>query len=148
MRLLVEKLQSLGIGWNERVLDDGDAGELCRRLDITLDERPMTVKGFYYRLLERDFIAIDSALQGPVRFAVLFHELAHCLFHAPVSGPIAGFHHIGRITRQEREADMFALCAVIPLAMIETHDAAELVADGIGPELVEARFEIYRVHGI
>ena len=89
MKLLSEKIDRLCIGWNERGLEQRDAEQLCRALNITFDERPLILDGFYYRLLDRDFIAINSRLHGAKKLFVIFHELAHCLFHAPVSGPAA-----------------------------------------------------------
>ncbi|MBK6724807.1 MAG: ImmA/IrrE family metallo-endopeptidase [Acidobacteria bacterium] len=50
--------------------------------------------------LGSDFIAIDSRLTGNERLMVLFHELAHFLFHTPETGESANFHRIGRKTRQ------------------------------------------------
>ena len=148
MRLLIEKFHALGIGWNERPLTERDAEALCGRLNVTLDERPLTINGFYYRIFGRDFIAIDSRLRGPQRLAVLFHELAHCLFHAPASGATAGFHNVGRKTRQEREADLFALCAVIPRAAMLDHSADQLLSDGFSPEMIGERCALFERYGV
>jgi Zn-dependent peptidase ImmA (M78 family) len=148
MQLLAEKISRLHIGWNERPLAESDAHELCERFGVTLDERPLTVDGFYYRIFGRDFIAINSRLQGSEKLVVLFHELAHYLFHAPVSGPVAGFHHVGHRTRKEIEADIFALCAVIPTSWIESQTAGALLDLGFGREVLTARYEIYERHGV
>lgn len=148
MKLLAEKLHRLGIGWNERPLDDADAQALSRRLGVTLDERPLRVEGFYYRVLGRDFIAVDSRLSGPRRLAVIFHELAHCLLHAPAGGAAAGFHHIGRRTRQECEADLVALCALIPRPWLATRSTDDLISDGFPLEMLLERFRLYDVYGV
>lgn len=122
MLLLSEKISTLSLGWNERPLDEADFHRICRRFKITVTEMPLRVSGFYYRVKGRDFIAIDSRLERPQKLVVMFHELAHFLFHTPESGATANFHGIGRKTRQEAEADAFALCAVIPKASIECGD--------------------------
>lgn len=109
---------------------------------------PLRVGGFYYRAGGRDFIAIDSRLSGVERLKVAFHELCHFLFHAPSSGATANFHGVGRRTRQEREADVFAVCALIPRAMLETKAAQEFIDEGWPPDLVAERhmvFERYRI---
>ena len=62
MRFLVEKVNALRIGWNERVLTSDDLYKLCRRFRITLQEMPLAVGGFYYRAMGKDCIAVDSRL--------------------------------------------------------------------------------------
>ena len=103
--------------------------------------------GFYFRLKGRDFIAVKRKLSGPRKLAVMFHELAHFLFHVPESGATANFHGVGRRTRKEREADIFALCAIIPHSQIEVRSIAELAEDGFPVEMLAARYEIYHRHG-
>ena len=148
MRLLADKISRLKIEWNERPLGEEDLYELCRRFGITVDERPLTIRGFYYRAMGRDFIAIDSGLRWPERLGVLFHELGHFLLHAPRTGPAAGFHGVGRLTRKEREADVFALCALIPKPVVETRSIDELLSDGFTSEMIAARSEIYENYGL
>jgi len=148
MQLLLERIDRLRIGWNERPLSQLDADELCRRLSVSLDERPLTVDGFYYRLFDRDFIAVNSRLPPHKKLLVVFHELAHCMFHAPVSGPAAGFHHVGRSTRKEREADIFALCAMVPKPWLKNRTLAELLDDGFSRELIDARAAVLERYGL
>lgn len=149
MQFFREKIATLRCGWNEQPLGEADFYRLCRRFKIGVTEMPLRVGGFYYRLLGRDFIAIDSRLAGPERLLVLFHELAHFLFHVPNSGTTANFHGIGRRDRKEIEADLFALCAVIPASMIRSGNIQELIDDeGFSPETVAARIQIFDRHGI
>jgi len=149
MRFLTEKIRHLKIGWNERELTETDFYRLCRRFKIKVVEMPLRTGGFYYRVMGRDFIAVDSRLPREKKLLVLFHELGHFLFHTPESGATANFHGVGRRTRVEREADVFALCALIPKLWIETKTLQELVdQDGFTPEIVAERlavFEHYRV---
>src|SRR5204863_200450 len=125
-----------------------DFYRLCRRFRVSVQEMPLAVSGFYYRVMGRDFIAVDSRLAGPQKLAVLFHELGHFLFHAPDSGETANFHGVGRRTRKECEADIFALCAVIPLARLISHDAAHPIDDDLPADLLKKRLEIYPLYGI
>jgi Zn-dependent peptidase ImmA (M78 family) len=147
MKFILDKLSRLNIGWNERVLTERDFERLCRRFRIRVDEMPLRPGGFYYRLLGRDYIAIDSRLTGIRKLTVQFHELAHFLLHTPESGTAANFHGLTR-TRQEREADAFALCAVMPLNLIHERSAAELIDDGIPADLVADRLELFQRQGI
>lgn len=149
MRFLTDKISRLDIGWNERRLTSSDFYRLCERLNITVQEMPLGTKGFYFRLMGIDVIGVDSKLSGMSRLVVLFHELGHCLFHVPESGPAVNFHGIGRRTRIEREADLFALCALIPLPWITGRTERELVEDeGFTADMVAARHEILRRFGI
>lgn len=142
MRLLIDKLSRLGIDWNIRALGESDLHELCDRFGITLHESPMGTDGFYYRLLGQDFIAINSRLRGFRRLSVLFHELGHFLLHVPKSGPAANFHAVGRPTRQEREADLFALCALMPVDLIRDRTLSELIDAGYPADIAQARLAI------
>jgi Zn-dependent peptidase ImmA (M78 family) len=148
MRFLVDKLKSLRIGWNERALTTDDLHRLCRRYRITVQEMPLAVGGFYYRAMGKDCIAVDIRLPERDKLAVLFHELGHYLFHAPETGATASFHHIGGLTREECEADVFALCAMIPRPLIERRSPAELVEDDFPPKMIEDRLAILRRFGI
>lgn len=148
MQFLIDKISGLAIDWNQRALDQTDFDELCNRFNITVQEMPLSTAGFYYRLLGRDFIAVDSGLKGPRRLAVLFHEFAHFLFHTSETGPAAGFHHIGRRTRSEREADVFALCAILPRPLIEKVSAQDLIDEGWPADMIGERFEILVRFGI
>lgn len=148
MQLIVEKISQLGIGWNERRLDEDDFHNICKRFKISVTEMPLTVSGFYYRVTGKDFIAVDSKLSGPKKMFVLFHELGHFLLHTPDTGATANFHGIGRRSRKEIEADAFALCSIIPRPVLESRSICELIDDGIDPDALRERVEVYRRFGI
>lgn len=139
MRFLSDKAIDLNIGWNDRPLTEVDFYRICRKFKITVEEMPLRVSGFYYRVLGRDFIAIDSRLTGNKRLMVMFHELAHFLFHTPETGESASFHRVGRKTRQEIEADAFALCALLPVTSLASLDQS----DQFSPEIVRERLKIF-----
>lgn len=139
MQFLSDKVARLNIGWNERPLTEVDFYRICKRFKITVEEMPLRVSGFYYRVLGRDFIAIDSRLTGNERLMVLFHELAHFLFHTPETGESANFHRIGRKTRQEKEADAFALCALVPTNSLATLEQS----DQLSSEIIRERLKLF-----
>jgi len=148
MRFLSDKAHKLEFGWNERPLTEADFHRLCRRFKISVQEMPLRVSGFYYRLMGRDFIAIDSRLTGNERLTVMFHELAHYLFHTPESGATANFHRVGQKTRQEIEADAFALCSIIPMSFITDLPGLASLDESIAESMLRERIEIFKLHGI
>jgi len=148
MRFLTEKIGKLNIGWNERALGEADFYKVCRRFKVKVTEMPLSVGGVYYRVAGRDFIAVNSRIAGTEKLAVLFHELGHFLFHAPDSGATANFHRVGRRTRKEREADVFALCALIPRSDIETRATEDLIDDGFSRETIAVRRAVHERHGL
>lgn len=148
MQFIVGKISQLGIGWNERRLDEDDFHNICKRFKISVTEMPLTVSGFYYRVTGKDFIAVNSKLSGPKKTLVLFHELGHFLLHTPDTGATANFHGIGRRSRKEIEADAFALCSIIPRPVLESRSICELIDDGIDPDALRERVEVYRRFGI
>ena len=148
MRSYFSKIRSLKIGWNDRQLDETDFYGLCRRFKITVVEMPLTTNGFYYCVKGKHFIAIDSKLDRIKKLLVMFHEFAHFLMHAPETNTTASFHGLGIKTRKEREADTFALCALIPKSFITNKDVSELVDEGFSSDMLEERFALYRSAGI
>ena len=77
MQFLADKVRKLRIGWNRKPLGEADLYRLCRRFRIQVTEMPLRTDGFYYRVKGRDFIAVNSRLDGPMKLLVLFHELGH-----------------------------------------------------------------------
>lgn len=148
MQFIIDKIAPICPGWNRRALTEDDFYKLCKRFKIGVTEMPLTVSGFYYRVSGRDFIAVDSRLSGSKKLLVLFHELGHFLLHTPDSGATANFHGIQKSSRKEIEADAFALCAVIPKTMLESSSPDELIHDGIDPDALRERIEVYRRCGI
>src|SRR5258708_24707067 len=103
MRFLTDKIKNLRIGWNERPLTESDFYRLCRRFNIGVQEMPLTTGGFYYRIMGRDFIAVDSRLGLAEKLFVLLHELGLFCFTLPNPEPRRIFTclppHTSRIRR-------------------------------------------------
>lgn len=149
LRLFLDKIDALKCGWNERPLTEEDFHSLCKRSRITVDEMPLRVSGFYYCLLGRHYIAVNSRLGPHAKLFVMFHEFGHFLMHAPDHGVTANFHGFGKRSRKELEADAFALCAILPRRNIEGRSSQELIEeDGFSEDLVEKRIELLGRTGI
>lgn len=149
MLLLAESISRLRIKWNQRPLTENDFHRLCKRHKISVQEMPLRVSGFYYCVMGRHFIAIDSKLPPSKKLFVMFHEFAHYLLHAPIGGETASYHRVGHRTRTEMEADAFALCAMMPKAWLESDRLAELAEEaGFDIDMVRDRLEIYDRFGL
>lgn len=149
MLFFLEKISKLRSQWNKQPLTEDDFYRLCRRQKVVVQEMPLTVSGFYYCVLGKHYIAIDSKLKHHEKLFVMFHEFAHYLMHAPNTNETANFHGIGKQTRHEVEADAFAICALIPKTWIETRTAQELIEDeGLPADIVVERQKIYDLHRI
>lgn len=145
MLLSLDKFSALNCRWNRKPLTEDDFFRLCHKHKITVLEMPLRVGGFYYCMLGRHYIAVNSRLRSTAKLFVMFHEFAHYLLHAPDAGVTASFHGVGRKTRKELEADAFATCALIPRPMIESRTMQELTEeDGFPQEIVSVRLELYR----
>jgi Zn-dependent peptidase ImmA (M78 family) len=149
MQFLDKRARQLRIGWGKRSLTEDDFHRLCRRFKVSVIEMPLVSGGFYYRVKGRDYIAVDSRLSGIPKRKVLFHELAHFLFHAPESGATANFLNLGGKTKVENEADAFALCAVIPKAWFLERSMEEVLeTEDITVEDMTTRLGLYLTYDI
>jgi Zn-dependent peptidase ImmA (M78 family) len=149
MLLILDKISRLRCQWNKRALTEGDFYKLCKRRRITVVEMPLRTSGFYYCVLGRHYIALDSRLPNQKKLFVMFHEFAHYLMHAPDAGVTANFHGVGKKTRKEAEADAFALCAIIPKTWIESRTVYEIIDDeGIPEAILKERLSLYETRGI
>jgi Zn-dependent peptidase ImmA (M78 family) len=149
MHFLRKKIGQLKIGWNERPLTEADFYALCRRHRVTVAEYSMAVSGFYYCVMGGHYIAVDSKLPPKKKLLVLLHEFAHFLMHVPSTNTTANFHGMGQKTRDENEADMFALVALIPKRWLETRRPEELIEDeGVEPDWLRDRLSILEKYGI
>lgn len=149
MLFFLDKIANLNCHWNERSLNVEDFHRICGRHKIKVVEMPLQVSGFYYCVMGKHYIAINSRLDGERKLFVMFHEFAHYLMHAPDKGVTANFHGIGKKSREESEADAFAICAMIPRTFIESSRIAELCEDeGFSAELMDQRIACYKRYGI
>jgi Zn-dependent peptidase ImmA (M78 family) len=149
MRFFIQKLSELNFGWNRKPLGESEFYGLCRRFSIKVTEMPLRTDGFYYRVMGRDYIAVNRDLPEQIKLLLLFHELGHFLFHTPESGATANFHGAGGCDRKEREADTFALCALIPMPMLHAQSVADILDhSGLPEEKVVERLRVLSRYGI
>ena len=148
MKYFEVKIRKLRFEWNKKPLTENDFFRLCKKLKISVTLMPLEVEGFYYAVKGRHYIAIDSNLRGLRRVFTMFHELGHFLMHAPETGVTANFSGLVKDTVLEREADAFALCALLPLHLVQTRTIQELVEDESFPSgFVKDRMGVYQRYG-
>ena len=149
MLLLADTISRLRINWNKRPLTEADFFKLCRKHKVAVQEMPLKVSGFYYCVMGKHCIAINSRLSPQKKLFVMFHEFGHFLLHSPSGSATANYHGFGKRTRAEIEADSFALCALMPLVWVESGRLAELAADaGYDPGLTQQRLAVFDLHGL
>lgn len=148
MLFFLDKISRLRCPWNQKPLTQDDFYRLCKQNNVTVQEMPLRVSGFYYCLLGRHYIAIDTRLRHHNKLFVMFHEFAHFLMHAPDTGVTANFHGVGKKNRKEAEADAFALCAIIPKTWIVSRTVAEIAEEeGIPEDILRERLAVYELRG-
>ena len=144
MRLVLARLARFG--WNRRVLTADDFYEICERERIEVIETPLSNDGFYVVWHKRKFIVLNSKLRGVRWLHVAFHELAHHLLHAPQS---IGFRGLRPDTKQEREAEALALCALIPEPLLRQMLTWEIEDEyGYTRDILEARLKVLDEFGV
>ncbi len=148
MQLLSQKLTAAFPEWNATPVDLAAAESLCETLGIIVEEMPLEVDGMYFQALGRSVIAVNSRLPAMMRLKILLHEIGHLLLHAPASGVGAAFHDVGMRTRQEFEADLFAVCAILPRTVLLDATRDSLLEDGFPADLIDERENIARTYGI
>lgn len=121
--------------------DTRDPYELCDRLGIhvTANRLPCTIRGFYFKSLEMDFIQINSRLCENDQRLICAHELGHYLLHPGMNSIFLSRSTHLNGDRLELEADLFAACLLIPDSAFqdcfsETLTFAELAAQLSLPE--------------
>lgn len=143
-------ISGLRMGWNEIPLTEADFFRLCKRKRVSVVFLSLGVRGYYYRKDSRDYIAIKKGMAPMQELFVMFHELAHCLFHTPSAvGETALFSGKRGDSREEMEADAFACGALLPITIFSTTPPDELVEEHGYPNwLIRKRLRIYERYGI
>lgn len=127
-------------GLNQRVLAENDCHRICEAESISVHFEPMAWSGLYLMRRKRPQILVNSALAGAHRLIVLWHEIAHHFLHAPQMC----FYQRGSLDKAEREANMLAAIALVPLPLLETVTMGEIQEEhGYPGDLLELRQKIY-----
>jgi len=125
--------------WNIRVLTDDDFQQYCDADGIVVREIQVEQPGLYMICDGAPTIFIDETLRGSERLFVAFHELAHHWMHPP---GIQMFFGLAKIV--ELEADVVAICSLIPKSVLIHHWPSEIVElFGYSHWMVHFRCEIF-----
>lgn len=144
MKLALAKLARYG--WNNRVLTAEDFDRIVTDENIEVIESTLVERGFYMIFDEQPFIVLGAALQGVRRLHIAFHELAHHFLHAPC--PV-GFYGLKPNSKQEREAEALALCALIPEPLLRYMLTWEIEDEyGYTRDMLEARLKVLDEFGV
>lgn len=145
MKLALAKLKRLIPELDKRPLTARDFFRICRRERIKVFEIPLSVPGFYVVCKGKAYIYLNCRLRGVAWLLAAFHELGHHFLHAPPFATVALFYQLKPDTRQEKEAQAFAITAVIPEPLMkELLASGEYVEDeGLSAELLKDRCDLY-----
>ena len=137
-------------GWNSRLLTEADFYRICRRERIKIVEYPLeSSPGFYMVCNGRHFITIDSRLRGVRRMYVLWHELAHYFLHVPPHANSVRWFQLKPNTREELEAEAFAVIALIPEPLLRRMLSSEIEDEyGYTREMLNFRLKVLDLYGI
>jgi Zn-dependent peptidase ImmA (M78 family) len=128
--------------WNIKVHTLEDFYIFCAANSIIVHEdKPLERTGLYLIYEGESHIFIDSRLRGHEKTFVCLHELGHFLLH-----PLGIQFFTGMSSTVEYEADVVAVCAMIPRPLLRSHWPGEIVEEyGYEIELVEFRQEIFDI---
>jgi Zn-dependent peptidase ImmA (M78 family) len=139
MNLVVKKFKSLRIGWNKKPIGEPEINRLSRRLKVKIQEMPLRVAGFYLTMRGKSFICVDERLGSLLKLKIKLHELAHRILHTGQPH----FYLLDPNKKEECEAEVFALCCLIPRTWVKTKTFTELVEiEGFDAATVWERWEI------
>lgn len=149
MHSLLTKFEKLG--WNRRAFTEADVYRICRREKVKIIEYPISgTLGFYMRCAGRCIITVDSRLRGVRRVYVLLHELAHYFLHVPAEATAAHFFRLRPDTKQEFEAEAFAVVAVLPETLLRSTlaEGGDFEEEGFTRDIIEFRLKVLEMYGI
>lgn len=140
MNLAIKKFRSLRIGWNKKTIGEAETYRLAKRLKVRIQEMPLRVPGFYMTMRGVSFICVDERLSQLLKLKIKLHELGHHILHTGQPH----FYRLDPSMKEECEAEVFALCCLLPRPIVKTKTLTELVdIEGFDPEMVWERWEIY-----
>lgn len=134
------------VGWNRKVLSSQDFERCCEEEEILVLTLPLVEWGGFYGVFDGvPVIALDESLRGVERDRVAWHELAHHFLHTPDFL----FYDAVSEAKAQREANIIAACALIPLPLLKARTFAELEDDyGYPRDLISYRADLWRTRRI
>lgn len=149
MHFLLAKFQRLG--WNTKIFSPEDFYRLCRRERprVRVHEIPLQVPGFLMVIKGVPHIYINDHLRGVAWLKVALHELGHYYLHTPPDAYSSSFYMVTPHTKEEHEAEAFALVAMIPEQLLRAALTWQIEeAYGFPREIIEARVRVLDLYGV
>jgi hypothetical protein len=120
MRFITSRLKTIFPGLNRREFTEDDCWRFCRKNKVLVRRAPLEVRGYTgkttVRNCKRYYILIDEKLRGVELLKTFLHEIGHIALHEPRGNLDVLFlrRENSFETKQEIEADVFMLLALIP----------------------------------
>jgi Zn-dependent peptidase ImmA (M78 family) len=144
VNFLLSKVKKYGI--NERPQTEKDFHEICEAEGIEVIWS--NDKFSWYMTVEHEpFIVLPKRKRGIKLLFDMFHELAHHFAHYG-DAPNQVFFHGLTDDKNEFEADMMALIALIPLKALDSFDFLEDNPSRFAKKLYKERQRLYFLYGI
>jgi Zn-dependent peptidase ImmA (M78 family) len=150
MNQLLPRIREAFPHFNERAVTEEDFWRAAKREKIIVRSMPLVVDGYYQRKNGRHFILINRNLTGVAWLFAALHEFCHYLFHEPCGGDNYVLYRNGRPHQdsRERQADAFALIALIPATELKQARLAHAYPDEWAEKVLAEREKIYWSHRI
>lgn len=136
--------------WNRRAFTDAIFERVCRKHRIKVFDIPLRVPGFYMACNGKRYIYLNDNVRGVQRLYNGLHELGHFYLHALKEPTAALFLGLQPGSKEEVEADIFAVVALIPESllrrMLESH--SDEWAHGFTTEMIELRLKVLDTYGV
>lgn len=105
---------------HERAATENDFHKVCERHSVEVVYTPDILTGLYVFCAGRHVIFLNSSLRDLKLRHVMFHELAHFLFHVPSQSNVAfEFFHLHHKNKNHCEAEAAAAWLLVPIREIE-----------------------------
>lgn len=136
--------------WNRRAFTDETFERLCRKHRIKVFDIPLRVPGFYMACKGKRCIYLNDKVRGVQRLYNGLHELGHYFLHALKEPTAALFLGLQPGTREEIEADIFAVVALIPEPLLRRMlgTPEEEWQHGFTAEMLELRLRVLEKYGV
>lgn len=133
-------------GFNQRSMTESDFYSICEIKNINVFEHDCPTS-FYFSIENRHFIVIKKSLKGLQKTFSMFHELAHYFLHGGKDFSVAYFYGLSR-SKNELEADAFALLALLPKNSLNDFDFLENHPNRYARKLFNDRKNLYFTYGV
>jgi Zn-dependent peptidase ImmA (M78 family) len=135
---------------HKRSATEDDFFEFCAFAGIDVVFTPLISIGVLVKYAEKDYIFLNDKLHGWFLRYVMFHELAHYLFHFPSQSNYAvEFFTIHSKKKNHLEAEQVAALLLLPMdELVEALKDPEFNPDDRMEELIQVRMDIGNRYGI